>query len=99
MPMQIIAKRTLRQFWEREPQAEAPLRLWFAMVNKAEWNNPAEVRATFGSADFVADSRVIFDIGGNKFRLVCRISYRFKRVMVKFVGTHREYDDIDPSTV
>ena len=97
--MQIIAKRTLRQFWERHPQAETPLKVWFAMVSKAEWSGPAEVRAMFGSADFVADNRVIFDIGGNKFRIVVRVSYRFKRVLVKFVGTHREYDQINPEVV
>lgn len=97
--MQIIAKRTLRQFWERHPQAETPLKVWFAMVSKAEWSGPADVRAMFGSADFVADNRVIFDIGGNKFRIVARVSYRFKRVLVKFVGTHREYDQINPEVV
>lgn len=97
--MQIIAKRTLRQFWERHPQAETPLKVWFAMVNKAEWSGPADVRAMFGSADFVADNRVIFDIGGNKFRIVARVSYRFKRVLVKFIGTHREYDQINPEVV
>ena len=97
--MQIIAKRTLRQFWARHPQAETPLKVWFAMVSRAEWSGPADVRAMFGSADFVADNRVIFDIGGNKFRIVVRVSYRFKRVLVKFVGTHREYDQINPEVV
>ena len=97
--MQIAAKRTLRQFWARHPQAETPLKVWFAMVSRAEWSGPAEVRAMFGSADFVADNRVIFDIGGNKFRIVVRVSYRFKRVLVKFVGTHREYDQINPEVV
>ncbi len=97
--MQIIAKRTLRQFWERHPQAETPLKVWFAMVSKAEWSGPVDVRAMFGSADFVADNRVIFDIGGNKFRIVARVSYRFKRVLVKFIGTHREYDQINPEVV
>ena len=97
--MQIIAKRTLRQFWARHPQAETPLKVWFAMVSRAEWSGPADVRAMFGSADFVADNRVIFDIGDNKFRIVVRVSYRFKRVLVKFVGTHREYDQINPEVV
>lgn len=97
--MQVIAKRTLKQFWERHPQAETPLKLWFLMVSKSDWNGPADVRAMFGSADFVADNRVIFDIGGNKFRLVVRVSYRFKRVLVKFVGTHSEYDKIKPEVV
>ena len=69
------------------------------MVSKVEWSGPADVRVMFGSADFVADNRVIFDIGGNKFRIVARVSYRFKRVLVKFIGTHREYDQINPEVV
>lgn len=99
MLMHIIAKRTLRVFWEQVPAAKAPLEAWFALVTKAAWTNPAQVRETFNTADFVADSRVIFDIGGNKFRLVARIAYKHQRVMIKFVGTHKEYDAIDPETV
>ena len=97
--MQIIAKRTLRLFWEKHPQAETPLRAWFATVSAAQWKGPADVRAQFGSADFVADNRVIFDVAGNKFRLVVHVSYGFGRVLVKFVGTHAEYDKIDAGTV
>lgn len=99
MPMQIIAKRTLKLFWEAHPQAETPLRAWYALVSKAEWDGPADVKAMFRSADFVGDSRVIFDIGGNKFRLIVRIAYRYRRVLVKFIGTHAEYDRINPEDV
>lgn len=99
MPMQIIAKRTLKLFWEANPQAETPLRAWYALVSKAEWDGPADVKAMFRSADFVGDSRVIFDIGGNKFRLIVRIAYRYRRVLVKFIGTHAEYDRINPEDV
>jgi mRNA interferase HigB len=97
--MQIIAKRALRLFWEQHAQAAAPLRAWFAMVSKAEWDGPADVRAMFASADFVGDNRVIFNVGGNKFRLIVRVSYPFKRVLIKFVGTHAEYDTVNPETV
>ena len=98
--MQVIARRTLRQFWQRHPQAEGPLRAWHAVVTKAAWKGPAEVKAMFGTTvDFVRDSRVVFDIGGNKYRLVVHVAYRFKRVLIKFVGTHKEYDRIDPGTV
>ena len=51
------------------------------------------------TVDFVGDNRLIFDIGGNKYRLVVHVAYRFKRVLIKFVGTHKEYDKIDPETV
>jgi mRNA interferase HigB len=70
------------------------------MVDKATWDGPANVKQQFGSSvDFVADNRLIFDIGGNKFRLVVHVAYRFKRVLVKFVGSHAEYDRIDPKTI
>ena len=97
--MQIIARGPLKLFWEAYPQAETPLRTWYALVSAAAWEGPADIRASFGSADFVGDNRVIFDIGGNKFRLVVRVSYAYRRVLVKFIGTHAEYDNINPETV
>jgi mRNA interferase HigB len=98
--VQIVAKRTLRQFWEEHPSAETPLRTWHAIVDGAAWSGPADVKQQFGaSVDFVGDNRLIFDIGGNKFRLVVHVAYRFGRVLIKFVGTHRQYDKIDPEAV
>lgn len=98
--IQIIAKRTLKAFWLREPRSETPLRTWFALVDKAAWRSPQDIKREFGnSVDFVADNRVIFDIGGNKFRLVVRVSHEYQRVLIKFVGTHGEYDRIDPEKV
>lgn len=98
--MQVIAKRTLKQFWERYPKAESPLKNWYQVVDKANWNTPADVKRMFGTTvDFVGDNRLIFDIGGNKYRLVVHVAYAFKRVLIKFVGTHAEYDVIDPETV
>jgi mRNA interferase HigB len=98
--VQIIAKSTLRTFWEREPRSEMPLTTWYRMVGKAAWSGPTDVKAAFGATvDFVGDNRAIFDIGGNKYRLVAHIAYRHKRVLIKFVGTHKEYDKINPETV
>jgi mRNA interferase HigB len=98
--VQIIALRALRLFWEDHPQAEMPLRTWYGLVSNAVWDGPADVKQQFGaSVDFVADNRVIFDISGNKFRLVVHVAYRFKRVLVKFVGTHADYDKIDAETI
>lgn len=98
--VQIIAKRTLRRFWERHSQAEMPLRAWYAIVDRAEWIGPADVKTMFGSTvDFVGDNRIIFDFGGNKYRLVVHVAYRYQRVLLKFVGTHAEYDKIDPETI
>lgn len=99
--MQILALKALREFWERYPEAEKPLRTWYKVASAARWKKSNEVKTAFGTnVDFVGDNRVIFDIGGNKYRLVGRIVYDpYYRVMIKFVGTHAEYDAIDPETV
>ena len=97
--MQVVSKRRLRLFWEQHRDAETPLRTWHATVEKAAWASPQDIRGQFGSVDFIADNRAIFNIGGNKFRLVAHVSYEFKAVLVKFIGTHAEYDEIDAATV
>ncbi|MDZ4361769.1 type II toxin-antitoxin system HigB family toxin [Brevundimonas sp.] len=97
--MNVVSRRTLVDFWTRHPRARAPLTAWYDLARAAEWRTPQDVRDDFRSADFVGDNRVIFDIGGNNYRLVVRISYPFKQIMVKFVGTHDDYDRIDLTTV
>jgi mRNA interferase HigB len=98
--MQVIARRTLREFWEREPHAEMPLRVWYALVTKASWAGPKDIKAQFGTTvDFVGDNRVIFDIGGNKYRLIVHFAFAYQRALIKFVGTHKEYDRIDAEIV
>jgi mRNA interferase HigB len=80
--------------------AEGPIRAWVAVATKARWTNPAEIKRQFGTTvDFVGDNRIIFDLGGNKYRLVVHVSFAFGRLLVKFIGTHAEYDRIDPETV
>lgn len=98
--MRIIARRTLKAFWSVHNQAEAPLTAWYVAVSRADWRSPADVKAMFGtSVDFLGDNRVVFDIAGNKYRLVVHVAYPFRTVLVKFVGTHAEYDRIDAETV
>ena len=98
--MQIIAKKALKDFWTQHNQAESPLTAWYLAVCKADWTGPADIKAAFGTTvDFIGDNRVIFDIGGNKYRLVAHVAFKFHRVLIKFVGTHKEYDKIDPETV
>jgi mRNA interferase HigB len=98
--MQIIAKSTLRAFWQTHPQAEMPLRAWYAAVESAEWKTPADVKRLFGAnIDFVGDNRIIFDISGNKYRLIVHVAYAYRRVLIKFIGTHSEYEKIDAETV
>jgi mRNA interferase HigB len=97
--MRIIAKRPLREFWERYPDAEDPLLAWYREVEKEEWSHPAQVKEKYRNASIVKGSRVVFNIKGNDYRLVVRINYPHGIVYVRFVGTHREYDAIDVEEV
>lgn len=97
--MRIIARRTLREFWDLHPDAEQPLKAWFAEASAASWETPQAIKDQYRHASFVADNRVIFNIGGNKYRLVVHVNYDFGIMYIKFVGTHGEYDKIDPETV
>lgn len=100
--MRIIAKRTIRQFWESHPRgrdAKTPLQVWYSTVEDADWASPADVKASYGDASILKDSRVVFNIGGNKFRLVVWINYPYRVVYIRFVGTHDEYDHIDAETI
>jgi mRNA interferase HigB len=99
--MRIISRRTLREFWERPGRrdAEQPLKAWFREASRADWASPADVKDAFGSASIVANSRVVFNIAGNKYRLVVRANYPYRILYVRFVGTHQEYDKIDVTEV
>lgn len=94
--MRIISRRALREHWEQpgRSDSEEPLKAWFAIAKKAEWENFAQVREQFGSASAVG-SRVVFNVAGNKYRLVVRINYELQIAFVRFVGTHKEYDELD----
>jgi mRNA interferase HigB len=97
--MNVVTKKRLEEFWSLHPKAKAPLSSWYKVVKAAEWKSPQDIRNQFNTADFVGDNRVIFDIGGNNYRVVARVSYTYKQVLVKFVGTHEEYDAIHPETI
>jgi mRNA interferase HigB len=86
-------------FWERHPQAKGPLEAWHQEVARGEWAHPSAVKAHFNSASLLPGNRVVFNIGGNKYRLVVKINYPFRIVYVRFVGSHREYDQIDVTSV
>ncbi len=97
--MRIVALRTLREFWESRPAAEGPLRFWYQTVDKAEWKTPADIKLSFNTVDIRPRNRVIFDIGGNKFRIVAVVLLKSQVVYIRFVGTHEDYDRIDVDTV
>ena len=99
--MRIVAISTLKHFWEQPAyrDAEQPLRTWVSVTKAAHWNSPMEIKAIFNAADILKFGRVIFDIGGNKYRLVTQINYNHAVVYIRFIGTHRQYDLIDAQTV
>ena len=97
--MHVIAKRTLKEFWEKHADAHGALEAWLAHVERAEWNSPADVKRDYGDADIVPDSRVVFNIKGNQYRLVVKIRYSSGVVFIRFVGTHQAYDKIDASRI
>lgn len=97
--MRIIAKKVLREFYERYEDAKESLLSWYREVEKEDWDTPAKVKEKYRNASILADNRVIFNIKGNKYRLVVKIKYEYRMVYVRFVGTHAEYDVIDAEEV
>jgi len=89
----------LRDHWESFPDAEQALRAWYAEAKNATWRTPADVKAAYGNASIVANNRVVFNICGNKYRLVVQMHYNTGFAFVRFVGTHAEYDKIDVTVV
>ena len=103
--MRIIAKRTLREFWDKPAHrdAEEPLKAWYAEARHASWSTPADIKARYPHASIVDQhrwhNRVVFNIAGNKYRLVVEFHYNTGIGYVRFVGTHKEYDWIDVEVV
>jgi len=96
--MRIIAKRTLVDCWENNPgrrDARGQLEAWYKEVKDAAWRTPADVKEQYRSASIVKSNRVVFNICGNKYRLVVKINYIARLVFIRFIGTHKEYDSIN----
>ena len=99
--MRIIARSTLKRFWTRPAFAdsEQPLKAWFREAQRANWSGPAAVKAQFRNASIVGGSRVVFNIAGNKYRLIVKMNYAYRVVYIRFIGTHRQYDAIDVTEI
>lgn len=97
--MHIIALRTLREFWGKHPQAEVPLRGWYADASRADWRTPADIKIAYRNASFLANNRVVFNIKGNDYRLVVAVRYTPGLMFIRFIGTHAEYDRVDAATI
>jgi len=97
--MRIFSISTLSEFWGEHPDSEIPLRTWITVTRAASWANATDVLATFNSASPIPNDRVVFNIGGNNFRLIAAMKYERATVFVKFLGTHAAYDKVEATTV
>lgn len=92
--MRIIGKRDIESYMKRHANAATPLKCWVQKAEKSEWKTPAAIKADFASASFLAGNRVVFNIGGNNFRLVVVVVYVEGMLVVDWIGTHAEYDKL-----
>ena len=97
--MRVISKKILREFWEKHSDSEQQLKSWFQETSNAEWNSPNDIKIEYPSANILSNNRVVFNIKGNKYRLIVRINYDYKMAWIRFVGTHAEYDNIDANKI
>ena len=100
--MRIIALSTLKLFWEETPayiNAKEPVLAWYRHTLKAAWDSPNDVKKDFAHASILQDGRVVFNIAGNKYRLIVKVNYSYHIIYIRFIGTHKEYDQIDAQTI
>ena len=97
--MRVIAKRVLREFWEDHADSEQALKAWYQIANKADWPTPRDILNEFPRASVVGANRIVFRIRGNEYRLIVEVNYKFRRIWIRFIGTHAEYDKVDAETI
>lgn len=97
--MRVVAKKILREFWEKHTDAEEQLKTWYKEASNATWQNPSDIKEEYIRASILKGGRVVFDICGNKYRLVVDINYIRQWVFIRFIGTHTDYDKIDANTI
>jgi len=97
--MNVISKRILVEFYSEHPQSKTPLEVWHSDTRKAHWQSSEDIKRLYASASFLEDNRVVFNIAGNKYRLIVHIDYKRKIVRVKFIGTHAQYDKINAKEI
>ena len=97
--MRIIARSTLRDFWDRHADSEQTLKSWFKEAENSDWAIPQDIKDHYGTASILKDNRVCFNIAGNKYRLIVKFNYEYRIGYIRFIGTHAEYDKIDANEV
>jgi mRNA interferase HigB len=97
--MRVISRKMIKEFWEIHPDAEQQLRAWYTKTKLAKWKSSSDIKNDYRNASFVANTRVVFNIKGNNYRLIAAINYQFGIVCIRFVGTHKDYDKIDATLI
>jgi len=95
----IFAKSTLRAYWIKHPDSEQYLKTWYDTAMSSEWNTPNDVKLTYANASILKDSRIVFNIKGNAYRLVVKFNFEKQWIFIRFIGTHLEYNAIDSNTI
>ena len=95
----IIAKSTLREFWNKHPDSEQYLKTWYENAKKLEWNSPNDIKQTYVNASILKESRVVFNNKGNSYRLIVKFNFERQWAFIRFIGTHQEYDRINAETI
>ncbi|MEZ2445153.1 type II toxin-antitoxin system HigB family toxin [Chitinophaga sp. RCC_12] len=97
--MVIVSKTAINEFSLKHPDAVDPLLYWYYISKLADWSKFSDIKESFNTVDYIGDDLYVFDIGGNKFRLIARIFFRVRTVYIRFIGTHKEYDKVKPDSL
>jgi mRNA interferase HigB len=97
--MRVISKRILKEFWKLHPDCKGQLQSWFSEAEKADWRSPDDIKKDYPSASILKSKKVVFNIKGNKYRLIVRINYDYGLVWIRFIGTHGDYSKINAEEV
>jgi len=95
----ILSKRTIKEFWAKHPDSKDYLETWYETVKGANWHNPSDIKSFYSTISILKESRVVFNIKGNHYRLVAKINYEKQWLFIRFIGTHKDYDKIDANTI
>jgi len=97
--MRVISRKKLKEFWGKHPDARQSLQAWYADAKHADWKTPTDIKNIYNNVSLLANNRVVFNIKGNKYRLVVAVQYKYRIIYIRFIGSHREYDKIDAASI
>lgn len=99
LTMRVFAKKILREFWGKHNDSEEQLKSWYKEAAKANWKTPMDIKAAYAKASILKNGRVVFNICGNKYRIVVDVNYERQWSFIRFIGTHNDYDKIDAEII